>query len=163
MRKILLFLMFSPLLLKAESVATDKTDFFVKSVSDYKSETATTEEKEKIVQAALAEVENIDVKYTQYWKAVFLTFKCELKDKGRLIPFCIISDLSEIKELLNESHQNYPEYYHYAPARTLGIMYYKMPAITGGSNKKAKQYLQEAYDGDSEFSENKRWLDEVSQ
>ncbi|KYG65698.1 hypothetical protein AZI86_01075 [Bdellovibrio bacteriovorus] len=137
-------------------------DIFVKASQAFNDKNGDFEEKKKSVESILALLdENPDFSYRHYWRAVFLTFQCELADKGRIIPGCIISELSNIKSLLFHAHKEYPEYYHYAPARTLGIMYLKMPAIVGGSNKKAIAYLKEATEGAPDFKENAEWLSRV--
>ena len=100
--------------------------------------------------------------FKHYWNSVFQTFQCELKDKGRMIPFCIIKHLDSIKEGLFFAHQKYPEHYHYAPARTLAIMYFKMPGIVGGSEKKSKKFIQEAFEGDPDFKENRKWYLQIT-
>lgn len=138
-----------------------ETEYFVQAVDSYNNEKDDSVKKEKIESVLKNISQNSDFKYKNYWNAVFMTFDCELKDKNRLIPFCIIAELSEIKKQLNQSYQDYPNYYHYAPARTLGIMYLKMPSIVGGSLKKSLNYLQEAYKGDKSYEENKIWLKKV--
>lgn len=138
------------------------TDYFLSAVDFYKNEDKKHEDKKNRIKEVLDALNlSLDYEHRSYWNAVFLTFKCEIEDQGRLIPFCIIGHLSEIKNELQLAYQKYPEYYHHAPARTLGIMYFKMPALVGGSNKIALKYLKESYEGSPQFHENKKWLEEV--
>lgn len=161
------FVVFLTLVFSLASLSDSKetvidTEYFEKIVATYESPTTTSSTKLDEIQSALQKLDqNPSYPYHAYWKAVLTTFSCELKDKGRLIPFCITSHLSEIKSLLKKAHQEYPSYYHYAPARTLGIMYLKMPAFVGGSRKKAKEYLSEAINGAPDFEANKLWLKKV--
>ncbi len=153
-------IIFLGLMAYAQALKPD-TEYFVKAVAAYESE-KNTEIKKQTVESALKLLEeNSDYAYLSYWKAVFLTFDSELRDKGRLIPFSIIGRLSEIKTLLEKANQEYPSYHHHAPARTLGIMYLKMPSITGGSYKKSLEFLESAYAGAPDFPDNKKWLDQV--
>lgn len=139
------------------------TDYFIKVVVTYEDKAIDLAEKMSSLEIALRELEqNPAYPHYAYWKAVLTTFHCELKDKGRLIPFCITSNLSEIKTLLKKAHKEYPSYYHYAPARTLGIMYLQMPGFVGGSRKKAKEYFTEAVNGAPDFEANKTWLAKVT-
>lgn len=146
----------------AKSSSALSVDYFKNAVNSFESKTLSDDDKKIVIDETISRLlESADYQYRSYWLGVFYTFQCELKDKNRLIPFCIVSKLSDIKSLLYEAHQKYPEHYFYAPSRTLGIMYYKMPIFVGGSKSKALAFFKEAYAGAPEFSENKKWLSEL--
>lgn len=143
------------------TASKNNTEILVEATELYKTSSDAEAKKNKVKEMLEFLEKKTDFENKEYWQAVFLTFDCEIRDLKRLIPFCIISQLSEIKKLLNHAHQIYPSYNHYAPARTLGIMYMKMPALVGGSYKKSLEYLNEAYKGAPDYPENKKWLDEL--
>ena len=94
----------------------------------------------------------------KYWHAVFLTFMSQQKDKGKIIPTTTMGNLSDIKAGFNFTNENQPSVHRYGAARNLGIMYMEMPAVVGGSNKKAKEFLEFAYNNDPKFTLNGIYL-----
>lgn len=89
-----------------------------------------------------------------YWKAVFVTFDCQERDGGSVIPMCMFKQLGEIQSLLLDAIKRSPKTNFFGPDRTYGIMYLQMPAMVGGDKAIAEKHLRLAYDGAPTFSLN---------
>lgn len=147
---------------KAGSTPDFSEMFFEKTVKQLEDDSLAEADKVSVVESVLANLnQHPEFQFKAYWNSVFLTFQCQFKDTHRLIPFCILKNLTEIKQGLHEAYAQYPTYHHYAPARTLAIMYFKMPLIVGGSKKKARSYMKEANDGDPDYPENRLWFERL--
>jgi len=83
--------------------------------------------------------------YYNYWKAVWISFDALQKDRGKLIPTYLFSQIGTIQNLLKNSANTDPTIHFYGPHRVLGILHTQMPKIAGGDKKYAEQMLNISY------------------
>jgi hypothetical protein len=107
-------------------------------------------EERSILNAALDVLEMVknvygENSYYNYWKAVWVSFDALEKDRGKLIPTYLFSQIGNIQNLLKSAAQTDPTIHFYGPHRVLGVLHTQMPKIAGGDKKYAEQMLKTSY------------------
>jgi hypothetical protein len=83
--------------------------------------------------------------YYNYWKAVWISFDALEKDRGKLIPTYLFSQIGAIQNLLKSALNEDPTTHFFGPHRVLGVLHTQMPKIAGGDKKYAEQMLKNSY------------------
>ena len=89
--------------------------------------------------------------YYNYWKAVWVSFDALEKDRGKMIPTYLFSQIGTIQSLLKFAAQNDAEIDFYGPHRVLGILHTQMPKIAGGDKKYAELLLKRSYEAHPDY------------
>ncbi len=106
---------------------------------------------------AVSRMDTLGLNSAPYWKAVFVTFKANLEDQGRVLPRHILAAIPEIRNLLETARDRDPATHFNGPDRILGILYLSMPGLVGGDAKKGAALVQKAYLVAPYFTQNALW------
>lgn len=92
--------------------------------------------------------------YYNYWKAVWISFDALEKDRGKMIPTYLFTQIGTIQNLLKSAANTDPSIHFYGPHRVLGVLHTQMPKIAGGDKKYAEQMLKTSYTANPFFHSN---------
>lgn len=92
--------------------------------------------------------------YYNYWKAVWVSFDALEKDRGKMIPTYLFTQIGTIQNLLKSSANTQPSIHFYGPYRVLGLLHTQMPKIAGGDKKYAEQMLKLSFTADPYYHSN---------
>ncbi len=89
-----------------------------------------------------------------FWDAVLTSLNCQILDKGKVIPSCILSAKKEVISYLENTRKLELPLEGAGGSRILGIFLTKLPKLVGGDKKRGEELLTEALTQAPDYSSN---------